>query len=129
MIRVLWAASTSVRYFLRRYMPSNIVLDAIRTRRGLKWGVPAMVLAIPYLVAANVCMQLIDNGGPGWWHLVVLVFLWDMFKMLWIGPISVVLLVRVRVQEAVEARRVRPGPDMTGTDTPRRVMLGAAGTR
>jgi hypothetical protein len=41
MIRVLWNASIYARGFLRRYMPTNILLDALRTRRGLKWGVPA----------------------------------------------------------------------------------------
>lgn len=35
MIRLLWALSTRIRYYLRRYMPTNIALDAIRTRRGL----------------------------------------------------------------------------------------------
>jgi len=29
MIRLLWAVSTHARYFLRRYMPTNILLDAI----------------------------------------------------------------------------------------------------
>ena len=45
MIRLLWTASAEVRYFLRRYMPSNVLLDLIRTRKGLKWGMPAMLLA------------------------------------------------------------------------------------
>ncbi len=40
MFRPLWTASTHTNYFLRRYMPSNILLDLIRTRRGLKWGLP-----------------------------------------------------------------------------------------
>lgn len=40
MIRLLWALSAHARYYLRRYMPTNIALDAIRTRRGLKWGTP-----------------------------------------------------------------------------------------
>lgn len=40
MFRLLWTASVHTRYYLRRYMPTNIALDAIRTRRGLKWGVP-----------------------------------------------------------------------------------------
>ena len=31
MIRLLWTASAEVRYFLRRYMPSNVLLDLIRT--------------------------------------------------------------------------------------------------
>jgi hypothetical protein len=41
-------------------------------RRGWKWAVPAMLLAIPYLLIANVCVQLIEDGAPGWLHLVVL---------------------------------------------------------
>lgn len=107
MIRLLWAASTNVRCFMRRYMPSNILLDAIRTRRGLKWGVPAMLLAIPYLLIANLCVRLVADGGPGWLHLIVLVCIWSAFKMLWIGPISVVLLVRARFRESRAARRRR----------------------
>ena len=65
MIRLLWGLSAHTRYYLRRYMPTNIALDAIRTRRGLKWGIPAMLLAAPYLLAANYCMTIIDDGGPG----------------------------------------------------------------
>ena len=72
MIRLLWTASAEVRYFLRRYMPSNVLLDLIRTRKGLKWGVPAMLLAGPYLAVAFWCTTLIESGGPGWLHLVVL---------------------------------------------------------
>lgn len=53
MIRLLWALSAHARFYLRRCMPTNIALDAIRTRRGLKWGIPAMLLAVPYLRAAN----------------------------------------------------------------------------
>lgn len=64
MIRLIWAVSVHIRCFLRRYMPTNILLDAIRTCRGLKWGIPAMLLAIPYLLIANVCVQLIEDGAP-----------------------------------------------------------------
>ena len=65
MIRLLWALSAHARYYLRRYMPTNIALDAIRTRRGLKWGILAMLLAVPYFLAANYCITLIEGGGPG----------------------------------------------------------------
>ena len=75
MFRLLWAASVHTRYYLRRYMPTNIALDAIRTRRGLKWGVPAMLLAGPYLLAASVCTNLIAEGCPGWLNLLVLLFI------------------------------------------------------
>lgn len=107
MIRLLWAASTNIHYFTRRYLPSNILVDAIRTRRGLKWGVPAMLLAVPYLLVTDVCVRLIADGGPGWLHLVVLVCIWNALKMLWIGPISVVLLIRARLHEAAAARQRR----------------------
>lgn len=90
MIRLLWTASAEVRYFLRRYMPSNIVLDLIRTRKGLKWGVPAMLLAGPYLAIAFWCTTLIEHGAPGWLHLVVLLCIWNALKMMAIGPVSVV---------------------------------------
>ena len=105
MIRLLWTASTEVRYFLRRHMPSNILLDLIRTRNGLKWGVPAMLLAAPYLGVAAWCTTLVESGGPGWLHLVVLVCIWNALKMVIIGPVSVVLLVRARARERQARKR------------------------
>ena len=130
MIRLIWAASVRTRYFLRRYMPTNILLDAIRTRRrGLKWGVPAMLLAIPYLLIANVCVQLIDDGAPGWLHLVVLWATWNMLKLLWIGPISVVLLIHTRVREAVTIRRDRASLTAEANDTEERGLVDAVDIR
>lgn len=105
MIRLLWTASTQVRYFLRRYMPSNILLDLIRTRNGLKWGVLAMLLTAPYLGVAAWCTTLIESGGPGWLHLVVLVCIWNALKMVSIGPVSVALLVSARAKERQARKR------------------------
>ena len=99
MFRLIWIASIHIRDFMRRYMPSNILLDLIRTRNGLKWGVPAMLLAAPYLGVAAWCTSLIESGGPGWLHLVVLVCIWNALKMVIIGPVSVALLVRARTRE------------------------------
>jgi hypothetical protein len=107
MFRLLWAASGHTRYYLRRYMLTNVALDAIRTRRGLKWGVPAMLLAVPYLLAASICTNLIADGGPSWLNLIVLWGVWNAMKFLIMGPVSLVLLVRVRVREAVARRRAR----------------------
>jgi hypothetical protein len=107
MFRLLWAASGHTRYYLRRYMLTNVALDAIRTRRGLKWGVPAMLLAVPYLLAASICTSLIADGGPGWLNLIVLWGVWNAMQFLIMGPVSLVLLVRVRVREAVARRRAR----------------------
>ena len=99
MFRLIWIASIHTRDFLHRYMPTTIVLDKLRTRRGLEWGVPAMLLAIPYLAVANILTILIGRGAPGWLHLLVLVYIWNAFKFLVIGPVSVVLLMRARTAE------------------------------
>lgn len=107
MFRLIWALSVRARYFLRRYMPTNILLDAIRTRRGLRWGVPAMLLAIPYLLTAAVFRDLIEAGGPGWLNLLILVCIWNAMKLTIMGPVSVILLVRTRTREHVERCRNR----------------------
>lgn len=72
MFRFTWTLSVRTRDFLRRYMPSNRLVASIRTRRGLKWGVPAMLVAAPYILVATICSDLAADGGPGWLHLVVL---------------------------------------------------------
>lgn len=105
MIRLLWAASVRTRYFLRRYMPTNILLDLIRTPRGLKWGIPAMLLAAPYLLAASTCTSLLADGGPGWLNLLVLLFICNAMKFIIMGPVSAVLLIRVKFRERVGRRR------------------------
>ena len=107
MIRQLWNLSIHTRAFLRRYMPTNILLDAIRTRRGLKWGAPTMLLAAPYLLAASICTNSLASGGPGWLSLLVLLFCWNALKFILMGPVSVVLLIRARLREAAVRRHQR----------------------
>lgn len=94
----IWIASIHTRYFLRHYMPTNILLDLIRMRRGLKWGVPAMLLAVPYFLAAAVCVQILEDGEHGWLNILVLVFVWNALKFICVGPISFVILAGERLR-------------------------------
>lgn len=107
MFRLIWIVSIHIRSYLRRYMPTNIILDGVRTRRGLKWGLPVMLLALPYLYGASICVELIEDGAPGWLHLIVLLCIWNAMKMAWIGPISLILLARVRAQEMVARQHAK----------------------
>lgn len=86
-------------------MPTDILLDATRTRKGLQRGVPAMLLAVPYLLAASTLTTLIADGGPGGLNLLVLLCLWNTMKFVIMGPVSMLLLVRVRLLEAIERSR------------------------
>lgn len=98
-IQHLWNASIRTRIFLRRRMPTNILLDKIRTREGLKWGVPAMLLGVVYLFAAAMCITLIDRGWHPALYLLFLLLVWNGLKFLWIGPVSLYLLARARLRE------------------------------
>ena len=108
MIRLLLGASIAIHDVLRRYMPTNVIRDLVRTRRGLKWGVPAMLLAAPYLAMAYWLTTLLAGGAPGWLNLLVLLCVWSGIKMLWLGPISLILLARARIQEfAARSRQMK----------------------
>lgn len=101
MIRSIWILSIYVRSFMQHCMPTNILIAVIRRRRGLKWGVPAMLLAVPCILAAVWCSDLIDHGGPGWLHFVILICIWNAMKFIVMGPVSLVLLLRWKHFEAV----------------------------
>jgi hypothetical protein len=75
--------------------------------RGLKFGILAMLLAVPYLVVANICVTALASGGPGWLNLIVLWTCWTALKFLLMGPWSIVLLIRARLTEAAVNRRSR----------------------
>ncbi len=128
----IWIASIHTRYFLRRYMPTNILLDLIRTRRGLKWGIPAMLLAVPYFLAAAVCVQIIEDGGHGWLNILVLLFVWNALKFLCIGPVSAALLTKARLGERRSVRKQQrpsgyPGSRMGLAPEDRRRLVDAGG--
>lgn len=106
LIQYLWNASIRTRIFLRRRMPTNILLDKIRTRKGLKWGVPAMILGGVYLFAAAMCITLIDRGWHPALYLLFFLLVWNGLKFLWIGPVSLCLLARSRLRKALQARSV-----------------------
>ena len=107
MFRFIWTLSVRTRDYLHRYIPSNRLLAAIRTRRGLKWGLPAMLVALPYFLIAYACSAAVADGGPGWLHLIVLWACWNALKFILMGPVSVVLLIRARLREAAIRRRQR----------------------
>ena len=99
LIRTLWTVSLQTRAILRRWMPTNILLDKLRTRRGLKWGVPAMGLGVVYLLISAASITLINGGWPQGLYIVFAVCLWNALKFLLFGPISLLLLARARVHE------------------------------
>lgn len=107
MLRLIWAISVHLRTLMRQCMPTNIALDALRLRRGLKWGIPAMLIAIPYLYAASLLTSLIDSGAPRWLFGVTILLVWDALKFIVMGPVSLATLLKVRATESRERRALR----------------------
>jgi len=105
MIHVLWRLSVRIRIFFRRYMPTNILLDLIRTRRGLKWGIPAMGIGVLYLFLGRWCFRLVEDGALESLYLPMLLYIWNGFKFLLIGPVSVIALAQARLSEAAARRQ------------------------
>lgn len=101
-----------------RYAPTNLLINAIRnTRRGLKWGIPAMLLlGGGYIYATAICTTFLSHGGPGWLNLLVILFCWNALKMLWLGPVSVVMLLRPRGREAKDHSDAQPANETSAED-------------
>jgi hypothetical protein len=105
MFGVIWGLTARAYYSFRRFMPTIIALDAIHTRRGLKWGVPAMLVAVPYALAAALCAGLFEAGGSGWLNVLTVLFVWNALKFVVAGPATLLRLLAVRRREA-RARRL-----------------------
>ncbi|MEI3844902.1 MULTISPECIES: sulfate permease [unclassified Microbacterium] len=99
MFQLLIGLVSRIYAFFQRTMPTNILIRATHPRRGLKWGAPAMLLAVVYVVVAAALAQWVAGGAPGWINLLVLVSLWNALKFVVNGPITLARLVRVRAVE------------------------------
>jgi hypothetical protein len=89
---------------LLHYAPTNVLLRWLRSRNGLKWGVPFMLLGAAYLLASVALTIFIRDGGAGWLNVLVLLCVWDGVKFVAFGPLSLVLLARVRIREQLNRR-------------------------
>lgn len=98
-------------YGLFRYAPTNLLLGAIRCRRrGLKWGIPAMLVlgaattslrrsatrtSSGKAPAPSTCWSCCSAGTPP--------------SFFWIGPVSLVQLVLIRARERSARRAADAG--------------------
>lgn len=127
MFGIIWRVTARIRYAVRGLMPTKIVLDALHPRRGLKWGVLAMLLAVPYALAAVFCVGVVEADGSGWLHVAALLFLWNALKLLVAGPMTLMLLLRVRRREATARRRATNAMilDSVGSDRSEATVLSS----
>lgn len=109
MLRFIFAGLTRVCYFLGRYAPGPRLISRIRRRDSLKWGVPAMLLALPYFFIADLLKTLIEGGGSLWLSLPLLWCLVMGITFVVLGPVTAFLLIVARSREALESRHSNAG--------------------
>lgn len=80
LIYLLWALSVRVRNFMRIWMPTNILRDYLRPRRGVKRDGTAIFVGLGYLALAIGCARAVELGWPGWLYLAFWLFLWNAGK-------------------------------------------------
>lgn len=87
---------------LNRYLPSFRLIQWVVHRRGShKWGVPAMLLAVPYFFVANIFKGILEDGGHALFSVPLLWCLVMGIVFLGLGPISLLLLAKAWTREAI----------------------------
>lgn len=107
MLSTIFSGVARCYYFLARFAPGPWLISRVLRRDGLKWGVPAMLVAAPYYYVANLIKGLIEQGGDAWLSLPLLWCLVLGTAFLVLGPISILKLAKARLVEAAQARKLR----------------------
>lgn len=83
-----------------QHAPTNRLLARLRTRQGLRWAVPVALVLVPvYLFAASIATTVIEDGGPGWLNLIVVLLIWNALKFAAMVPVSLWLLLKAQCAE------------------------------
>ncbi len=97
---------------MNRYLPGPWLSRRILHRRdGHKWGVPSMLLSAPYFLVANIFKGLLVGGGSAWLGVPLLWCLVMGIAFLAMGPLSLALLMKAKIAEAISRKRAATSSD------------------
>lgn len=82
--------AAAIRGYLAFYMPTNRLIDWLRSPPGLKWAIPVACVATPsYLMAMSACATLVERSAAGYLNVLVFLFAWNALKFAVMGAVSV----------------------------------------
>ncbi len=114
MLSFIVSGIASVVVRLNRYLPSfRLIQRVVHRRDSHKWGVPAMLPAVPYFLVANIFKGILEDGGHALFSVPLLWCLVMGIVFIVLGPISLLLLAKARTREAIarwNARRQEQNP-------------------
>lgn len=89
MLAICIRLAAAIHGYLAFYGPTKRAVDWLRSQRGIKWAIPAALVATPtYLFAMSVCMTAIERGGPGYLNVLVMLFAWNAIKFGVVGVLT-----------------------------------------
>ena len=115
MFALIIQLATTIRAVLA-HAPSNRLASRLRARGDLGSALTAVTAGGAYLFAAAICTMLLDRGGPGWLNVLVLLFIWNAFKLALTGPAILVARARQRMARRRSPREVHSSADEVGGD-------------
>ena len=105
MFRLIVQLATSIRAAMA-YAPSNRLVARLRARGRPGSALAAMTVGAAYLLSAATATVLLDRGGPGWLNVLVLLFIWNAFKLALAGPVILFAHARQRSAQRRSPREV-----------------------
>lgn len=82
MISLYFYAAFHIHSLLQRHAPTNVLVRVVRARTGPSWLPAATLLGgVGYLFATAISIHVVEQDGPGWVNLLVLVCAWNAPKL------------------------------------------------
>lgn len=88
-----------------RWCPSNLLLNHVRTRRGLRWGLPLVAVGYGYLYAGGSLLSMINSGHSRSLYVAAVICCWSGVKLVLGGLYAAARIVCVRSRENLVIRR------------------------
>lgn len=128
MFILAWRLSASIYSYLQTYAPTNIAITWLRTRRGIKWAIPAALVVTPgYAWAADALVSVLDRGGPPWLGFFAMLCVWNALKFTLNALITPFTLAASRHRRRRKARlrsQIERGQQPHSRDRGRRLRSG-----
>lgn len=127
MFILAWRLSASIYSYLQTYAPTNIAITWLRTRRGIKWAIPAALVVAPgYAWAADALVSVLDRGGPPWLGFFAMLCAWNALKFMLNALITPFTLAasRSRQRQALLRSQMERGQQPHPRDRCRRLRSG-----
>lgn len=104
LISLAMRPAAAVYYWCQRWLPSNRLVTLLRTRRGYRWGLPAVLLGALYFLAGIACYGAVRLGHTEWFYLGMLIGGWTALKLTAHGLAATLRLLVARSHENLAVR-------------------------